>query len=62
MTKSCAQIAEDINELKRNIQQSKMINKFATDLIKENKNCSSKNANIMCENCICWKIVREYCS
>lgn len=24
--------------------------------------CRSTNANLMCKECICWKIFREYCS
>lgn len=61
MVKTCAEIDKEIEELRRKLQQNKMI-ELSIKGVSERKKCNSSNANIMCSNCDCWKIVREYCS
>lgn len=61
MVKSCREIAKEIEDLRRKLQQNKMIELALVDL-SERKKCSSSNASVMCCNCDCWKSAREYCS
>lgn len=61
MTKTCKEIARDIDELKRKLQQNKLVEMALAD-ISERVKCQSNNASIMCANCNCWKGAREYSS
>ena len=61
MVKSCREIANDIEELKRKLQQNKLIEMSIADF-SERKKCQSNNTTEMCVDCNCWKNVREYCS
>lgn len=59
MTKTCKEIARDIDELKRKLQQNRLIEMALADF-SERVKCQSDNSSIMCSNCNCWKSVREY--
>lgn len=61
MVKSCREIAKEIDELRRKLQQNKMVEMTLAD-ISEKKRCESNNSSVMCSNCDCWKCTREYCS
>ncbi len=61
MIKTCREIARDIEELKRKLQQNRLIDMTLADF-SERKKCKSNTATEMCANCNCWKSVREYCS
>ena len=54
MIKSCREIAEDINDLKRKLQQDRMI-KRSSDYFADRRKCDSNNASDICSYCICWK-------
>lgn len=58
MTKSCREIARDIEELKRKLQQNRLIEMALVDF-SERKKCQSESPIVMCSNCNCWKGVRE---
>ena len=55
MVKSCREIEKDINDLKRKIQQNKLI-EYALAGISERQKCDSNNTFEMCGDCHCWKI------
>jgi hypothetical protein len=59
MVKSCREIAEEIDILKRNLQQNKNI-KNSYEYFSERRKCNSNTATEMCANCNCWKNVKEY--
>ena len=61
MIKSCREIQEEIDELKRKLQQDKMINR-SMKYFSESRKCASNNADVICNNCNCWKNAREYSS
>lgn len=61
MVKSCREIAKEIDELKKNLQQHRLLEITLADF-SERKKCESNNALVMCANCTCWKSAREYCS
>jgi hypothetical protein len=59
MVKSCREIQKDIEELKRKLQQNRLI-EFTLLEMAEHKKCQSNNASDMCLKCNCWKSVKEY--
>jgi hypothetical protein len=61
MIKSCREIAEEIEELRKDLQKNKLIQLSSVDF-SERKKCESLNATSVCSNCNCWKSAREYCS
>lgn len=61
MVKSCNEIAKEIESLRVDIKTNKVINVVLDDLVEEKK-CESPSAFVMCTNCNCWKMTREYCS
>jgi hypothetical protein len=58
MTKTCKEIARDIEELKRKLQQNRLVEMALVDFF-ERKKCLSNIATETCLNCNCWKSVRE---
>ncbi len=58
MVKSCGEIAKDIDELKRKLQQNRLIEITLAD-ISERKKCESNNVLEICINCNCWKSVHN---
>jgi hypothetical protein len=61
MVKSCKDIAKEIDELKRSLQQNKLVEMTLAE-IADRKKCESNSVVDMCSNCVCWKSAREYCS
>jgi hypothetical protein len=61
MVKSCGEIQKEIEELRRKLQQNKLI-EYTLREMTEMKKCESNNATDTCASCNCWKSVREYCS
>jgi hypothetical protein len=61
MVKSCSEIQKEIEELKRKLQQNRLIDLTFSEMT-DKKKCESNNAAVMCSNCDCWKNAREYCS
>jgi hypothetical protein len=58
MVKSCKEIAKDIEELRRKIQQNRLT-EIVLAGIAERKRCESDSVFEMCKDCTCWKNVRE---
>ncbi|QMP83865.1 MAG: hypothetical protein [Caudoviricetes sp.] len=56
MVKSCREIAEDIDELRRKIQQDKFTEMVFADFSERTK-CKSSDFSVMCKKCNCWKAV-----
>lgn len=56
MVKSCREIAEDIDELRRKIQQDRLTELALADF-SERKKCKNTDGLITCKKCICWKAV-----
>ena len=54
-------IRQQIAEKKRELQQLELQLRVFEKL-DDNKNCFSMSPNLMCNNCFCWKRVREMCS
>ena len=59
---------DDVVRLKREIEETKKkLQQLELQLqvfqkLDDNKNCFSLNPDKQCDNCICWKMVRSYCS
>lgn len=58
MIKSCKEIAKDIEELKRKIQQDRLTEMALADF-SDKKKCKSPDILIICNNCNCWKIYND---
>lgn len=58
MVKSCREIAEDINELRRKIQQDRLTEMALADFSERNK-CKAPDVLIICNNCNCWKVYND---
>lgn len=56
MVKSCREIAEEIDELRRKNQQNRLIN-MSLVIISETKMCRVDNPKQKCSQCNCWKAV-----
>lgn len=61
MIKSCREIAEEIEDLRRDLQKDKLLQLSSVDF-SERKKCESTNTSAMCSNCNCWKSARDFCS
>lgn len=61
MVKTCREIAKEIDELRKTLQQNKLLEMSMVSL-SDRKKCESNNATVMCTNCNCWKSAKEYCS
>lgn len=58
MVKSCREIAEDINELRKKIRQDRLTEMALADF-SARKKCESPEVLIICTNCNCWKIYND---
>jgi len=58
MIKSCKEIAKDIDELKRKIQQDRLTEMALADF-SDKKKCNTPDVLIICNNCNCWKIYHD---
>ena len=56
MVKTCREIAEDIDELRRKIQQDRLTEMALADF-SERKKCKAPDVLIICNKCKCWKVV-----
>ena len=52
------QIDDDICELKKKMQQDKLIDLHARELLKKQQ-CDSSSSLIKCDKCNCWKVNKD---
>jgi hypothetical protein len=58
--KTCAQVSLEINELRKKLQENKLIVQFnETQKNYTQRNCDLKNPIFKCEMCNCWKKSKE---
>jgi hypothetical protein len=61
--KTCADVQTEINELRKKLQQNKIIKQyFVNKGLSEQQKCDSESNLLKCEKCDCWKTAKEYCS
>lgn len=61
--KTCADVQQEINELKKKLQQDRNIRFFLRDKdLSEQQKCDSESRSFKCEKCNCWKSAKEHYS